>query len=75
MSDDEFVDIGAESEVETSDQNRILNNRNKDGKFVLGKDVEWVELASFPDFQSYKSSSFCDKLKTEFTSSRKQQFE
>ena len=47
MSDDDFMDIGEESEVDTSDQNRITNKRNKDGKFVRGKDVDGWSLKVF----------------------------
>ena len=72
LSDSEFEDVAAEEQITIPESSSRVS---KHGKLVRGRDVNWKEVEVFDTAKDFFDSNRFKQLKSEFTVSRKRQFD
>ena len=76
VPDSDFVDVTANDKSDDSD-NEETNSRGKvmkNGKFVRGSDIAWVEMDAFSTAPEFFASDLAKQIERDYTASRRRQF-
>lgn len=77
VPDSDFVDVTANEKSDDSEYeetNVVRGKVMKNGKFVRGSDIAWVEMDVFSTAPEFFASDLAKRIEREYTVSRKRQF-
>ena len=77
VPDSDFVDVTAHEQSDEGDDGEAISVGGKvvrNGKFVRGRDIVWVEVGVFTTAPDYFASDLCKNISKNYTATRKRQF-
>ena len=77
VPDSDFVDVTTHEQLENANEEEITSvggKVKKNGKYVRGRDIVWVEVKVFPTAPEFYASDLAKKISDDYTASRKRQF-